>query len=254
MAIFLALLLAWVAVYAIVASTLPVSESEDSGFDDSSHRLDPMRLLSDPAVADPYEAYLFSDPVPADSATASWLQVKLWSGTALLLYVVWWSNRQAAPIAPNVTVLAQKIAPATAGLGQYAIPFVPSKLALKKAETDSLTGVDTLSEANLERDTLQGHAPVGLTPHKTPVFMLKLAEYSQPEGVALLGTLFPGENIQCLPMEPGVYWAGVFFDTYGAAKRAFLRWEQNTPRWERHGLTLELIHLRPERGIYSALN
>ena len=128
------------------------------------------------------------------------------------------------------------------GIGQYTIPFIPTTFTLKKAEIWSAQTTDTLTDAGT--DSLQHISTIELTPRKIPPFMLKLVEYSQSEGVDLLSALFPKENIQSLHMGQDEYWAGVFFDTYGDAQRAFVRWERKRPQWERYGLVPEVINLQ----------
>lgn len=240
MALFLALL--GIVAYAIVASRLPRPTRDDHGFDNVSDVFNPLRLLSDPSADDSYDASWGIEPVTTDRAGMSWLQLNLWMVLLALLGFVWWSNQRAKPPAPDITSTAEKIAPTTMGMEQYSIPFIPATFTLKKAEILSAQTTDTLTDAG--SDNLQHIPTIDLTPRKIPPFMLKLAEYSHSEGVDLLSALFPGENIQSLHIAQDEYWAGIFFDTYGAAQRAFVRWERKRPQWERYGLEPEVINLQ----------
>lgn len=229
MAVFLIVLFGLLVVYvraAMQLPTLPPDETPDGDFNS-------MRLLSEPSIyqsQDTYERMLLPRaPQQTDSDLHRWL----WPILVSLLLLIWWQVR-ARPLEYVNPQLQEKVAPQPTP--QYR-PWLPAAV-----QHSAPRPADSIPLPIPEKDKMIALPDSQL--RVLPGFILKLAEYRQAEGVQMLGSVFPMENIESLHVGPEEYWAGVLYKTYGDARRALERWERCRPQWERYGIRPEIVQLQ----------
>lgn len=229
MAVFLIVLFALLVVYiraAMQLPTLPPDETPDGEFNS-------MRLLSEPSMSDPQDALERMLLPGAAPKTESDLQRWFWPLMASLLIFIWWRARD-RPSGYAGAQTIEKVAP----LPVKHRPWLPAAVlnAYAAAPADTFSAPEPVSDKSIALPDSQLRV--------LPGFILKLAEYSQPDGVQMLGTVFPTENIEALHVGAEEYWAGILYKTYGEARRALERWERCRPQWEPYGIRPEIVQLQ----------